>query len=96
MACKHRQSGVVRLFCDVTPRHEVDIFDVPGAFEMPLLARDLAMTKRYAAFAGAGFLVDGRIYQHEFVAQAVVYGLIRAGMDSNVPVLSISLTPHQY
>ena len=38
-------------FCDVIPRDEVDVFDVPGAFEMPLLARDLAMTKRYAAVA---------------------------------------------
>ena len=33
---------------------------------------------------------------HEFVAQAVVDGLMRAGMDSGVPVLSVSLTPHQY
>lgn len=83
-------------FCDVIPRDEVDVFDVPGAFEMPLLARDLAMTKRYAAVAAAAFVVDGGIYRHEFVAQAVVDGLMRAGMDSNVPVLSISLTPHQY
>ena len=83
-------------FCDVIPRDEVDVFDVPGAFEMPLLARDLAMTKRYAAVAAAAFVVDGGIYRHDFVAQAVVDGLMRAGMDSGVPVLSISLTPHQY
>ena len=33
---------------------------------------------------------------HDFVAQAVVDGLMRAGMDSGVPVLSVSLTPHHY
>ena len=46
--------------------------------------------------AAAAFVVDGGIYRHDFVAQAVVDGLMRAGMDSDVPVLSVSLTPHQY
>lgn len=83
-------------FCEVIPENQVDIFDVPGAFEMPLLARDLAQTGRYAAVACAAFVVDGGIYRHDFVAQSVVDGLMRAGMDTGVPVLSVSLTPHQY
>ncbi|MGI9475943.1 MAG: 6,7-dimethyl-8-ribityllumazine synthase [Hyphomicrobiaceae bacterium] len=83
-------------FCKLIPPEAVDVFDVPGAFEMPLLARELAATKRYAAVAAAAFVVDGGIYRHDFVAQAVVDGLMRAGMDSGVPVLSVSLTPHQY
>ncbi|MEI7874624.1 MAG: 6,7-dimethyl-8-ribityllumazine synthase, partial [Alphaproteobacteria bacterium] len=41
-------------------------------------------------------VVDGGIYRHEFVAQAVVDGLMRAGMETGVPILSVSLTPHQY
>lgn len=83
-------------FREVIPAEQVDVFDVPGAFEMPLLARDLAATGRYAAVAAAAFVVDGGIYRHEFVAQAVVDGLMRAGLDTGVPVLSVSLTPHQY
>ncbi|MGR3312577.1 6,7-dimethyl-8-ribityllumazine synthase [Roseovarius indicus] len=83
-------------FCELIPESQVDVFDVPGAFEMPLLARDLARTGQYAAVAAAAFVVDGGIYRHDFVAQAVVDGLMRAGMDSDVPVLSVSLTPHQY
>ncbi len=83
-------------FCELIPEAQVDVFDVPGAFEMPLLARDLAMTGRYGAVACAALVVDGGIYRHDFVAQAVVDGLMRAGMDSGVPVLSVSLTPHQY
>ena len=83
-------------FTNIIPAEQVDVFDVPGAFEMPLLARDLAQTGRYAAVACAAFVVDGGIYRHDFVAQAVVDGLMRAGMDTGVPVLSISLTPHQY
>jgi 6,7-dimethyl-8-ribityllumazine synthase len=83
-------------FCEIIPAAQVDVFDVPGAFEMPLLARTLAQTGKYTAVAAAAFVVDGGIYRHEFVAQAVVDGLMRAGMDSGVPVLSVSLTPHQY
>ena len=83
-------------FCELIPASQVDVFDVPGAFEMPLLARDLAQTGRYAAVAAAAFVVDGGIYRHDFVASAVVDGLMRAGMDSGVPVLSVSLTPHHY
>lgn len=83
-------------FCELVPADQVDVFDVPGAFEMPLLARDLAASGRYAAVAAAAFVVDGGIYRHEFVAQAVVDGLMRAGMDTGIPVLSVSLTPHQY
>ena len=63
---------------------------------MPLLAKTLAETGQYAAVAAAAFVVDGGIYRHEFVAQAVVDGLMRAGMDTGVPVLSVSLTPHNY
>ncbi|WP_414475433.1 6,7-dimethyl-8-ribityllumazine synthase [Microvirga sp. M2] len=83
-------------FYELIPSEQVDVFDVPGAFEMPLLARDLAASGQYAAVAAAAFVVDGGIYRHEFVAQAVVDGLMRAGMDTGVPVLSVSLTPHQY
>lgn len=89
-------SNALEGFCQLIPREQVDVFDVPGAFEMPLLARDLARTGRYAAVAAAAFVVNGGIYRHEFVAQAVVDGLMRAGFESNVPVLSISLTPHSY
>lgn len=83
-------------FLELIPAAQVDVFDVPGAFELPLLARDLAQTGRYGAVICAAFVVDGGIYRHDFVAQAVVDGLMRAGLDSGVPVLSVSLTPHQY
>ncbi len=83
-------------FLELIPAEQVEVFDVPGAFEMPLLARDLAQTGRYAAVACAAFVVDGGIYRHDFVAQAVVDGLMRASLDTGVPVLSVSLTPHQY
>ena len=75
---------------------EVAVFDVPGAFEIPLLARDLAATGSFDAVVGAAFVVDGGIYRHEFVASTVLEGLMRAQLDANVPVLSVVLTPHDF
>jgi 6,7-dimethyl-8-ribityllumazine synthase len=74
----------------------VETFDVPGAFEMPLLAQRLAQKGRYDAIAAAAFVVNGGIYRHDFVSQAVVNGLMDVQLKTNVPVLSVSLTPHNY
>lgn len=72
----------------------VDVFDVPGAFEMPLLAKRLA--PHYDAIACAALVVDGGIYRHEFVADAVVKGLLDVGLQTDTPILSICLTPHHF
>jgi 6,7-dimethyl-8-ribityllumazine synthase len=73
---------------------EVDLIDVPGAFEIPLLARRLALTGRYEAIAAFGLVVDGGIYRHDFVAHAVIDGLMRVQLDTGTPVISAVLTPH--
>ncbi|UWP88687.1 6,7-dimethyl-8-ribityllumazine synthase [Aliiroseovarius crassostreae] len=75
---------------------QVDVFTVPGAFEMPLLAKKLAASGRYGAIAAAALVVDGGIYRHDFVAASVVDGLMQAGLETGVPVLSVSLTPHHF
>ena len=75
---------------------EYVVFDVPGAFEIPLMARTLAKTGKYDAVVGSAFVVDGGIYRHDFVADAVLSGLMQAQMDTDVPVLSAVLTPHQF
>jgi 6,7-dimethyl-8-ribityllumazine synthase len=75
---------------------EVDRYDVPGAFEIPLLAQQLARTRRYGAVIACALVVDGGIYRHEFVAGAVIDGLMRAQLDTGVPVLSMVLTPQQF
>lgn len=74
----------------------VTVFDVPGAFEIPLRAQQCCMQGEYAAVVGAAFVVDGGIYRHEFVAQAVVDGLMQTQLKTGVPVLSMVLTPKDY
>jgi 6,7-dimethyl-8-ribityllumazine synthase len=75
---------------------DIDFFEVPGSLEIPLHALLLAESGRYAAIVAAGFVVNGGIYRHEFVADAVISGLMRVQLDTKVPVISAVLTPHNF
>ncbi|EIT71443.1 6,7-dimethyl-8-ribityllumazine synthase [Hydrocarboniphaga effusa] len=75
---------------------QIDYYEVPGAYELPLQTRLLAKSGRYAAIVAAGLVVDGGIYRHDFVAQAVIDGLMRNQLDLEVPMLSAVLTPHHF
>ena len=98
-SCWHRdlvdqaRDGFLEVIAD---RSTVDVFEVPGAFELPLHARTAVDTGRFDAVVAAGFVVDGGIYRHEHVAQAVISGLMRVQLDTGVPVLSSVLTPQQF
>jgi 6,7-dimethyl-8-ribityllumazine synthase len=78
------------------PRDRVDIFEVPGSFEIPLHAQLLAKTRRYTAIVAAGLVVDGGIYRHEFVADTVIKALMDVQLRTEVPVFSAVLTPQQF
>ncbi|WP_067534854.1 6,7-dimethyl-8-ribityllumazine synthase [Nocardia crassostreae] len=75
---------------------DVDVVEVPGAFEIPLRAKRLAASGEYAAIAACALVVDGGIYRHDFVAATVVDALMRVQLDTDVPVFSAVLTPHHF
>ncbi|WP_075090931.1 6,7-dimethyl-8-ribityllumazine synthase [Haloferula sp. BvORR071] len=76
--------------------HTTTDFTVPGALEIPLFAQALARTGKYDAIIAFGLIVDGGIYRHEFVADAVISGMMRVQLDTSVPVFSCVLTPHHF
>lgn len=76
--------------------YQVVVHEVPGAFEIPLHAKRLAMSGEYAAVAACALVVDGGIYRHDFVANAVVDALMRVQLETDVPVFSAVLTPHHF
>jgi 6,7-dimethyl-8-ribityllumazine synthase len=77
-------------------RQAIDVIEVPGAFEIPLHAKLLAQSGAYVGIVACGFVVDGGIYRHEFVADAVISGLMRVQLDTEVPVFSVVLTPQHF
>jgi 6,7-dimethyl-8-ribityllumazine synthase len=78
------------------PADCLEVHRVPGAFEIPLYALRLARLGTYDAVIACGLVVNGGIYRHEFVAAAVIDGLMRVQLDTNVPVFSAVLTPRDF
>src|SRR5437667_7503160 len=90
----------IAFLAEIEARHiapsQVDIFEVPGSFEIPLHAQILAKTRRYTAIVAAGLVVDGGIYRHEFVADTVIKALMDVQLRTEVPVFSAVLTPQHF
>lgn len=78
------------------PEDRIDVYEVPGVFEIPLEAKVLAQSRRYAAIVAAGFVVDGGIYRHEFVSETVIAGLMQVQLATEIPVISAVLTPQAF
>lgn len=78
------------------PESNIDFFEVPGSLEIPLQAQLLAKSGKYDLIACGGFIVNGGIYRHEFVTTAVIDGIMRVSLDTEVPVLSMILTPQNF
>ncbi|MCW1912541.1 6,7-dimethyl-8-ribityllumazine synthase [Luteolibacter sp. GHJ8] len=76
--------------------HGTAEFTVPGALEIPLFAQTLARSGKYDAIIAFGLIVDGGIYRHEFVADAVISGMMRVQLDTGVPIFSCVLTPQHF
>ncbi|MGE3302765.1 MAG: 6,7-dimethyl-8-ribityllumazine synthase [Hyphomonadaceae bacterium] len=74
----------------------IDVFDVPGAFEIPLHAKMIARSAYYSAVIGAAFVVNGGIYRHDFVSETVVGALMQVQLQTDVPMISVILTPHNF
>ncbi|MGT2490064.1 6,7-dimethyl-8-ribityllumazine synthase [Cupriavidus basilensis] len=78
-------------------RDVIDVFEVPGAFEIPLHASKLAATGRYAAIVASAFVVDGGIYRHEVRCRCRHQRTDAAcSWTPEVPVLSAVLTPKDF
>jgi 6,7-dimethyl-8-ribityllumazine synthase len=65
---------------------EVDVHDVPGAFELPLAAKYCADTGRYAGVACLGAVIRGETDHYEFVCSEAANGIARVGLETGVPV----------
>lgn len=64
---------------------QVDVFDVPGAFELPLAARWLAECGRYAGVACLGAVIRGETDHYQFVCTEAARGIQDAQLSSGVP-----------
>ncbi|WP_435017538.1 6,7-dimethyl-8-ribityllumazine synthase [Tundrisphaera sp. TA3] len=70
----------------------IDVAWVPGSFEIPLVARKMAETNRYAAVICLGCVIRGETGHYDHVAGQASGGVLQAGMSTGVPVIFGVLT----
>lgn len=65
--------------------HAVEVFDVPGAFELPLAASYAARSGRFAGVACLGAVIRGETDHYEFVCAEAARGVMNVQLDTGVP-----------
>ena len=66
---------------------DVEIVKVPGAFEIPLMAKKMAATGRYNAVICLGAVIRGTTPHFEYVSAEVSKGVASVGLESGIPVI---------
>jgi 6,7-dimethyl-8-ribityllumazine synthase len=77
--------------CGADPE-TIDIVKVPGAFEIPMVARKMAAAGRYDAIICLGAVIRGATPHFDYVSAEVSKGVAQVGLDSGVPVIFGVLT----
>ncbi|XP_024398178.1 6,7-dimethyl-8-ribityllumazine synthase, chloroplastic isoform X3 [Physcomitrium patens] len=71
---------------------DIDVTWVPGSFEIPVVAQQLAMSKKYHAILCIGAVVRGATTHYDAVANSAASGIMSASLKSNVPCIFGVLT----
>jgi 6,7-dimethyl-8-ribityllumazine synthase len=66
---------------------DIDVAWVPGSFEIPLVAKKLAQTKRYNAVICLGAVIRGGTPHFEYIAAEVTKGIAQVGLEIGLPVI---------
>ncbi len=83
--------ALIRGAWDALKRHgatekQIEVVRVPGAFDMPIVARKMAMSRRYEALIALGAVVRGDTPHFDYVAGECSSGLARIALESGVPI----------
>ena len=63
-----------------------DIFEAPGAFEVPLIAKKLAKTDKYSGVICLGCVIKGETAHFEYISQGATLGLMQGMLETEVPL----------
>jgi 6,7-dimethyl-8-ribityllumazine synthase len=73
---------------------DIEAVRVPGAFEIPLVARAMARTKRFDAVVCLGAVIRGDTPHFDYISTEVSRGIGQAALDADVPIIFGVLTTH--
>ncbi len=70
-----------------TPEENIYVAKVPGAFEIPLVAKKMASTKNFDAVICLGAVIRGATSHYDYVCNEVSKGIAQVGLQTGVPVI---------
>ena len=73
---------------------DITIAKVPGSFEIPLVADDMASSGNHDAVICLGAVIKGETDHYEYVSQGAAEGISRVALDNQIPVMFGVLTTH--
>lgn len=71
---------------------DIDIVEVPGAFELPLAAQRLAALDQYSGIIALGAVIRGETPHFDYVSEACAAGLMQVSLTQDIPVMFGVLT----
>lgn len=74
--------------------HDIKVVRVPGAFEIPLVARKLAYSRQFDAVICLGAVIHGETSHFDYICTETAHGIAQASLDTGIPVLFGVLTTH--
>ena len=82
---------LIRGALDALKRHgvgekQVELVRVPGAFDIPIVARKMALSNRYDALIALGAVIRGQTPHFDYVAGECAGGIARIALESGVPI----------
>lgn len=72
---------------EIEPECSVERFDVPGAFEIPLIVKLLAERRQYQAILAVGVIIQGETSHADLIASSITESLLRTSLSNGVPVI---------
>lgn len=88
------EGAVDAIICHGGLKSDITVVRVPGSFEIPLLCKKLAGTKKFDAIVTLGALIRGETDHYQLVAQAVAQGISQVMIETGVPITFGVITAH--
>lgn len=68
-------------------KKQIDVFHVPGAFEIPITAQKLLDTKKYKGILSLGCVIKGKTNHYEYVCRGVTCGIQKLSIKKRFPII---------
>jgi 6,7-dimethyl-8-ribityllumazine synthase len=81
-----RQGAFDLLIKQGVPKKQIETFYVPGAFELPLACKKIALQKRFAGIVALGCIIKGETDHYYYIAGEASRGIMQVMLDCEIPI----------